>query len=170
MRVITLKEHCVEWNNHFLIEVEIIKAILSDNFIASYHIGSTAIFGIRAKPIIDIIVEIKSISEVDKCSLRFKDRNYDVKGEYGIKSRRYFEKGKNTKTHHIHMFESGNLEIERHRLFVEFMNTHPDRAKEYEKLKIELSNKYSDEPHKYSQGKLMFINAIDAEAYKWKNS
>ncbi len=95
---------------------------------------------------------------------------YEAKGEYGIKGRRFFQKGENERTHHIHIFESGNPEVERHRLFVEFMNSHPNRAAEYEKLKMKLSSKYKEEPEKYSQGKSVYIQAIDAEAIEWKNS
>lgn len=170
MRIIKLEEHNKKWSEDFEKEVGTIKAFLSENLIAAYHIGSTAIPGIRAKPVIDILLEVRSLNEIDKHNNKFEGIGYEAKGEYGIKGRKFFQKGKNERTHHIHIFESGNPEIERHKLFVEFMNAHPDKAAEYDKLKMKLLNKHKEEPDKYSQGKAVFIQSMDAEAIKWKNS
>ena len=170
MRIIELEKHNKRWSSDFDKEVATIKGILSEKLMAAFHIGSTAISGIRAKPVIDILLEVRSIKDMDIHNKAFEVLGYEAKGENGIKGRRYFRKGKNARTHHIHIFESGNPEIERHRLFVEFMNAHPDRAAEYEILKMELSSKYKQESEKYSQGKSVFIHNIDLEALKWKHS
>jgi len=170
MRTINLVEHSERWATDFEKEVGSIKDILSENLIAAYHIGSTAISGLRAKPVIDILLEVRFLSEVDKRNKRLEELGYEAKGEYGIEGRRFFQKGGKERTHHIHVFETGNLEIERHKLFVEFMNAHPGRVAEYEKLKIELASKYKQEPDKYSEGKAVFIKDIDVEATGWKNS
>ena len=137
---------------------------------ASYHIGSTAIPGIMAKPVIDILLEVKSIDKIDELDKEFEGLGYEVKRDYGIEGRRFFQKGKNERTHHIHIFESGNTEIERHRLFVEFMQAHPGSAAEYEKLKLKLIKQHKGDPEKYSQGKLTFIQSIDKDAIAWKCS
>jgi GrpB-like predicted nucleotidyltransferase (UPF0157 family) len=170
MRTINLVEHSEKWPTDFEKEVNSIKDILSENLIAAYHIGSTAISGLRAKPVIDILLEVRSLSEVDKRNKRLEEIGYEAKGENGIYGRRFFQKGGKERTHHIHVFETGSQEIQRHKLFVEFMNAHPDRVAAYEKLKIELAGKYKQEPDKYSEGKAAFIKDIDAEAAVWKNS
>ena len=170
MRTINLVEHSEWWATDFEKEIGSINDILSENLIAAYHIGSTAISKLRSKPVIDILLEVRLLSEVGKRNKRLEELGYDAKGEYGIEGRRFFQKGVNERTHHIHVFETGNLEIERHKLFVEFMNSHPGRVAEYENLKIELASKYKQEPDKYSEGKATFIKAIDAEATLWKNS
>ena len=168
MRTIKLESHNLNWSTLYENEVAIISAILSSNLISASHIGSTAISGIRAKPVIDILLEVCSLSEVDKCNKEFEKYGYESKGEFGIKGRRFFQKGGNNRTHHIHAFESGNPEIERHKLFVEFMNTHPEEAFKYEQLKIELANTFMHDPDKYSEGKSKFMQAIDCKAYQWK--
>ena len=168
MRIIELETHNQNWSRDFEKEAAIIKDVLSGNLIAAYHIGSTAITGIKAKPVIDILLEVKSINEIDKHKQRIEGLGYEAKGEYGIKERRFFQKGNNERTHHIHIFESGNSEIERHLLFIEFMNSHPHRAAEYEKLKMKLSCHHKEEPEKYSQSKSVFIHNIDVEASAWK--
>lgn len=168
MRTINLVEHSERWAVDFEKEVGCISTILAVNLIAAYHIGSTAIFGLRAKPVIDILLEVHALSELDNCTARFEKIGYEVKGEYGIEGRRFFQKGGEERTHHIHVFETGNLEIERHRVFVEFMNAHPGRAADYEKLKIELTSQHKQAPDQYSEGKATFITTIDAEASEWK--
>ncbi len=117
MRIIELEEHNEKWSKVFDNEVGVIKAILKENIVAASHIGSTAILGIRAKPVIDILLEARSLNEVDKHNKVLEELGYEAKGEYGIKGRRFFQKGKNERTHHLHIFESGNPEIERHRLY-----------------------------------------------------
>jgi GrpB-like predicted nucleotidyltransferase (UPF0157 family) len=168
MRIIKLETHNQNWSGDFEKEATIIKDVLSGNLIAAFHIGSTAITGIKAKPVIDILLEVKSINEIDKHKQEIERLGYEAKGENGIKGRRFFQKGNIERTHHIHIFESGNPEIERHLLFVEFMSSHPHRAVEYEKLKMKLSTLYKEDPEKYSQSKSDFIHNIDVEASTWK--
>jgi len=170
MRIIKLEEYDQRWPKYFEKEVDAIKILISENLLSAHHIGSTAILGMKAKPVIDIMLVVKSLSRIDKINQKFVALGYEVKGEYGIQGRRFFQKGKNKRTHHIHIFEQGNSEIERHILFVDFMNAHPNWVAEYEHLKIALSNRYKNEPQKYSQGKADFLQAIDLEAVKWKKA
>ncbi|MCF6325172.1 MAG: GrpB family protein [Gammaproteobacteria bacterium] len=170
MRTIELEKYNDCWSGEFQREVELIKAALSGNLIRACHIGSTAIKGCCAKPVIDIILEVVSLGEIDQTSHLFEVLGYEVKGEFGIARRRFFQKGGDSRTHHLHIFESGDLEIERHLLVVEFMNAHPDKMAEYSALKIRLSQKYREFPEKYAAGKVLFINRIERAATAWKAS
>lgn len=167
MRVLNLEVHNEKWTEDFDDEVNKIKGILLGNFIEAHHIGSTAILGIKAKPVIDILLEVKSLNKVDECDNALESLGYEIMGEYGIQGRRFLKKGKEIRTHHLHVYESGNSEIERHRLFVDFMNAHPNKATKYEKLKIKLISLYSELPDKYSQGKFEFIQQMDTEVIEW---
>lgn len=168
MREIHLVEHSPQWSKDFIKESSRLKDIIADNLVTAFHIGSTAIVGLRAKPVIDILLVVRSLTDVDQHNLTLQDLGYVAKGEYGIQGRRFFLKGGVVRTHHLHLFEMGNSEIERHKLFVEFLNAHPDRATQYEMLKIKLASKYKLEPDKYTEGKSAFIQAIDVEALAWK--
>jgi len=170
MRTIKLVEYREEWRTDYEKEADSIKSVFSENLMGAYHIGSTAIYGLKAKPVIDILLEVRSLSEIDKHNRVPEELGYEAKGEYGIEGRRFYQKGGKERTHHIHIFQTGNSEIKRHRNFVEFMNAHPGSATEYEILKVELESKYKKDPNKYSEGKSEFIKNIDAEAAKWKNS
>ena len=157
------------WKNMYKEESEKIKNILNDIIIDIHHIGSTAIPGIKAKPVIDILVEVKDIEEVDQYNHKMEELGYEAMGEYGIPKRRFFRKGENNRTHHIHIFQTGNEEIERHINFKEYLIAHPDKAREYSKLKEELVNKYTYDVENYTNSKSDFIKEIDRKAkLRWK--
>jgi len=170
MRTIKLEAYNKKWKKDFKKEIIKIKAFLSKELIGAYHIGSTAILGIKAKPTIDILLEVNSINNIDKYNDNFIKFAYTPKGENGIKERRFFQKGGKNRTHHIHVFQQGNPEIKRHILFTGFLNAHQENAIAYEKLKIELSTKYNNQPNKYSQGKSSFIQKIDDLARDWNKN
>jgi len=155
------------WKNMYKEESEKIKNILNDIIIDIHHIGSTAIPGIIAKPVIDILVEVKDIEGVDQYNHKMEELGYEAMGEYGIPKRRFFRKGGNNRTHHIHIFQTGNEEIERHINFKEYLIAHPDKAWEYSKLKEELVNKYTYGVENYTNGKSDFIKEIDRKAKLW---
>ena len=77
------------WREMYKEESEKIKNILNDIVIDIHHIGSTAIPGIKAKPVIDILVEAKDIEEVDQYNHKMKELGYEAMGEYGIPKRRF---------------------------------------------------------------------------------
>lgn len=69
-------------------EAETIKTILGDNLLQAFHIGSTSVPGLKAKPIIDIMPVVRDIEQVDKYTQAFEAAGYEVMGEYGIAGRR----------------------------------------------------------------------------------
>ena len=85
---ITVVEYSPQWPLKYEREKEKIMAILKENCTAIYHIGSTSVPGLAAKPIIDIILE-----RVDAVSADFSEIGYEYLGEFGISGRRYLRKG-----------------------------------------------------------------------------
>ena len=156
------------WKDMYKEESEKIKNVLSNIIIDIHHIGSTAIPGIKAKPVIDILVEAKDIEGVDQYNHKMKEFGYEAMGEYGIPKRRFFRRGGNKRTHHVHIFQVGNEEIERHINFKEYLIAHPDKGQEYSKLKEKLVNKYTYDVENYTNGKSDFIKEIDKKAKLWK--
>jgi GrpB-like predicted nucleotidyltransferase (UPF0157 family) len=57
-----------------------------------HHVGSTAVPGMKAKPEIDLLIVVKSISDIDAINSRMAELGYDVRGECGIESRHYYSK------------------------------------------------------------------------------
>ena len=87
---IIVTEYDPLWPQKFQAESLLIRGILADNCLAIYHIGSTAVPGLAAKPIIDMMAVVKSLAQVDDAAEDFSQIGYEYLGELGIAGRRYF--------------------------------------------------------------------------------
>jgi GrpB-like predicted nucleotidyltransferase (UPF0157 family) len=163
MRKVEVVPHDPQWRSIFDIESQYIANTLGENAISIHHIGSTSIDTIYAKPIIDILVEVKHLVEVDDRNLAMESLNYQVMGEFGIKYRRFFLKDdrKGIRTHHVHIFEVNSAQVKRHLAFRDYMLSHPEAAQEYSKLKQKLAAEYPNNIAEYQAGKAEFIAEID---------
>ncbi|MBY0462807.1 MAG: GNAT family N-acetyltransferase [Alphaproteobacteria bacterium] len=161
--MITVVPYNPIWKNMFEEEAPRIKAVLGENCIAVHHIGSTSVPGLAAKPIIDILPVVKDIMGVDAINEKMEAFGYEVKGEYGISFRRFFQKGNPVRTHHVHIFEDGSPEIERHLKFRDWMCAHPKDLEAYANLKQELAQKYPHDRMGYGLGKESFVAAINTK-------
>ena len=90
---VTVVEYDDSWKRMFKTERELIRSIMGSTCIASYHIGSTSVPGLSAKPVIDILVAARSLEEADGCREAFENAGYEWMGEFGIPGRRYLRKG-----------------------------------------------------------------------------
>ena len=160
------------WRDAFEFESKHVAAALGENVSAIHHIGSTAIPDICAKPVIDLLVEVRDIEEVDQRSSAMESLGYEVMGEYGIPGRRYFRKDnrEGIRTNHIHAFESGSSEAERHLAFRDYMIAHPTDAKSYGELKRKLAEEHPEDMDAYIDGKDGFIKEVDRRAAQWRAS
>ncbi|MBD5637813.1 GrpB family protein [Clostridium botulinum] len=164
-------EYRSQWPNLYLKEAEKIKNILGNELVGIYHIGSTSVLNLKAKPIIDIMPVVKDITKVDKYNKAFEDLGYEPKGEFGIVGRRYFRKGLENRTHQIHVFEkSSSNDIERHLAVRDYLRTHPEDAFEYGELKSRLATMFPDDIGAYCDGKDCFVKELERKALEWNSS
>src|ERR671917_2661350 len=126
MSKVEVVPHSPQWRDAFEAEAKHVTAALGENVVAVYHMGSTAIPNIYAKPIIDLLVEVRDITEVDGQSPAMESLGYEVMGEFGIPGRRYFRKDnqEGIRTHQIHAFEVGSAQLARHLAFRDYMIAH----------------------------------------------
>jgi GrpB-like predicted nucleotidyltransferase (UPF0157 family) len=134
-RVIEVVDYSPLWANKFEQEKHVLTQLLGSNALGIFHIGSTAVVGLAAKPIIDILIEVVDLQMLDHKRDEIQSAGYEVKGEYGIDGRRYFRKGGLQRTHHIHAFQSGDDNLRRHLAFRDYLIAHPAVASEYANLK-----------------------------------
>ncbi len=166
---IVVVPHDPDWLKQAADESAQISAALGDNIRAIHHIGSTAIPEIFAKPILDLLLVVNSITTLDQDTQIMEGLGYEAKGEYGIPGRRYFRKSneKGTRTHHVHSFENDSEQVHRHLIFRDYMIGNPDAAKAYGKLKVELASAHPDDIEAYMDGKDLFIKEHLALAEVW---
>jgi GrpB-like predicted nucleotidyltransferase (UPF0157 family) len=169
MRKVEVVPYTSNWQEAFEVESKSVADALGENVVTIHHIGSTAIPSIYAKPIIDLLVEVKDIIKVDELSSAMESLGYEVMGEFGIPGRRFFRKDnqENVRTHHVHTFGIASDQVERHLAFRDYMLAHPEDAQKYSELKRELARKYPENINKYMDGKDGFIKEIDKKAAQW---
>jgi len=172
MTKVEVVPHNPRWRDVFEAEAKLVAAALGENVVAIHHIGSTAIPGIYAKPVVDLLIEVRVITEVDGRGSAMESLGYEVLGEYGIHGRRYFrrENREGIRTHHVHAFETGSAEVERHLAFRDYMIAHPADAQRYSELKRKLAGEHPQSFDAYMDGKDDFIKEIDRRAARWHAS
>jgi GrpB-like predicted nucleotidyltransferase (UPF0157 family)/RimJ/RimL family protein N-acetyltransferase len=168
-RVVELRAHDSTWANAFAGEAAKLTGVFGNNLIATHHIGSTAIPGIHAKPIIDMMPIVWNLEQVDSLNDVMAECGYIHKGENGIPGRRYFRKGSDLHhSHHVHVYQQSHPEIARHLLFRNYLCAYPEKAQAYNQLKANLAQKYKEDVAAYTSAKSEFIQAMIQESFAWQ--
>ncbi|THB86151.1 GrpB family protein [Pantoea allii] len=157
MRTIAVVPYDEKWPEAFSVESLLLKKILGKVAVTIYHIGSTAVPGLLAKPVIDILLEVSTIDELDKCHSAMSNAGYVGRGENDIPGRRYFIKGGNRRSHQVHAFSTGDQQIERHLAFRDYLRKNSDSAGAYAEIKLAAARVCHNDPQGYSALKAKFI-------------
>lgn len=166
MRKVEVLPFSERWSGDFEKEAAVLQEIFGAE-IKLHHIGSTSVHGLSAKPIIDIMPVVKDISKIEQYNGKMVAIGYEAKGENGIAGRRYFQKGGDERTHHVHMYENDSPEIDRHLAFRDFLRAHPEKAKAYGDLKEKLAQQFPYDIESYIKGKEQLASEIEREAIVW---
>ena len=159
---VTLIQHKEEWSKIFNKDKNIILQILRNSVADIQHVGSTAIPGISAKPIIDILVGLKHISEAERFISEFEEKSYEFRPNASTQDRLLFIKGgENFRTHHIHVVQYDTNEWNRMIRFRDYLRENPNVAMEYKNLKEELAVKFPNNREEYTKGKESFVKKIE---------
>ncbi|WP_128896092.1 GrpB family protein [Longirhabdus pacifica] len=163
---VRLSPYTDAWKLMFTEEEALLQTIFGKAIMKIEHFGSTAIPGMKAKPVIDMMCMVHDIAIIDTYNERMKSLGYDVAGEWGIEGRRLFRKGGENRTHHIHFYSFDHPEIERHLVFRDYLLAHPQQALRYSQFKESLAQKY-ESTSEYSVAKKPFVSAMEKTALVW---
>lgn len=143
-------------------------SVFGAELVEMHHFGSTAVPGLSAKPIIDLLPEVVDIARVDALNPAMQALGYTPMGENGIPRRRYFWRGQDDEhTHHVHVFQQGDSEVTRHLAVRDYLRTHSDEAAAYGQLKEELARRFPTDVDGYIEGKDAFVKALEQRALEW---
>jgi GrpB-like predicted nucleotidyltransferase (UPF0157 family) len=167
---VELVPHDPAWAAAAEAEGEALKAALGPCLRRVHHIGSTAIPGIRAKPILDLIPVVTSLEALVARRTAVKAMGYDWRGEFGLKGRRYCTRSDpetGRRLSQLHCYAEGSPEIARHLAFRDFLRAHPAVAADYEGEKLRCRALHPGASHGYSDCKHGWIAPVEAEALAW---
>lgn len=153
-----LQEHRA-WTNEFSKERQRILDVLRPYILGVEHVGSTALPGVPAKPVLDIVIEVRSFEQASACIAPMEFLGYEHRGEYGIPRRHYFVKG-DPRSHHVHMLEMGG-ETWRNMLgFRDALLARPRLARRYADAKLSLAAAHQGDRAAYQQMKNRVVDQI----------
>lgn len=163
--VVTLSPHDEKWKILFLQEKELLQSLIGEHIVDIQHIGSTAIEGIAAKPMLDVLIGVRAMDNVKKFDkYRLKDADIYHLGKVELEGKAVFAKFSNleelTKTHVFHVVEFEGNWWQQHTLFRDYLNKHTEVARKYESLKKELALKYPDNERNYTDAKKAFVDEV----------
>jgi GrpB-like predicted nucleotidyltransferase (UPF0157 family) len=162
-RVIEIVEYRPEWAERFKTERDRIGSELGPRARTIEHIGSTAVPGLAAKPIVDIMVTVEDPDD-ESCYLpQLENVGYVVRVREG--GHRML---RNRDRHvHVHIWAAGSEDERRHRLFREWLRSSAEDRAAYERMKRDLAGRYNDMNY-YAQAKSNLVERIIERASRQK--
>ncbi len=170
MRDMSVVRYDARWPTAYEEESTHLLAVLGAVIVSIHHIGSTAVPDLAAKPVIDILMEVRDLQELDGHDEAMRSIGYVPRGEYGIPGRRYYPKGGDARTHHVHAFTVGDRHVAEHIAFRDYLRAHPHVAAEYADVKRKAAAAHGSDPEGYQAGKHEFVFNTLGEAVAWAKS
>jgi GrpB-like predicted nucleotidyltransferase (UPF0157 family) len=163
-----LAPHDPAWKEMAAAEGARLGGVLGENLVAAHHIGSTAIPGIAAKPVVDLMPVVRSLEGLEARRADVEALGYLWRGPFGIEGRRYCVLERNGKrVFHVHFYAEGNANIASQLAFRDFLLAHPDEAQAYEKTKRKAAAAHPDNSMAYNDHKSGWIRACLERADAW---
>jgi GrpB-like predicted nucleotidyltransferase (UPF0157 family) len=148
------------WPERFATLCARIAALLQDMASAIEHVGSTAVPGLAAKPIIDIDVLLRAPTDLPLVIERLASAGYQHRGDLGVPGREAFKTPPNDIPHHLYVCPPGSPEFRRHITFRDYLRGHAECGTRYATLKLELARKFRNDREGYNLAKTDFVQEV----------
>ena len=165
---IVVRDYDPAWSAMFEQERTVLHSALGSRVIAIEHVGSTAVPGLAAKPIIDLMVGVRGLTEARSCCVEpLQALGYTYLPEYEswLPGELFFRKGiPGPWTHHVHMMEPSNPHWEELVVFRDYLRSHPEVAGAYGHLKKALALAFGEDIAGFRNAKHPFVQQVMAKA------
>ncbi len=161
--LVILADPAPEWASLFAEEAGRISAALGPAVVAIEHYGSTSIPGIKAKPIIDLLVGVPRLDDALDRVAAMEALGYDYAAHAGVPDHHIFGKGA-ARTHLAHFVEHEGQSWGECLLFRDRLRADAELARAYESLKVELAARHPQDRAAYTAGKTAFVSRVLAGA------
>lgn len=155
-------DYDARWPEAFQRERERLREVLGPLAVAIEHVGSTAVPGLAAKPVLDILVGARPFPLAEEALGALAALGYEYRGDGGVPGDQFFRT--NPRTRHLRVVEFGSERWQRCLQFRDYLRDHPEVARAYEALKRDLASRFRDDRGLYGQGKDAFIEGVLREA------
>lgn len=166
---VRLVPHDPAWAARFREEADLLQATVGIWITGGiHHIGSTAVPGLDAKPIIDIAVGVESLEASRPCIALLSRIDYLYSPYCGEVMHWFCKPDPARRTHHLHLMPTGSKRLEDEIVFRDYLRTHPAHAAEYGQLKRRLAAAYTEDREAYTSAKAHFVESMTAAAHAWR--
>ncbi len=167
---VELLPHQVMWEENAKETIAMLQDVLGETAVDIQHIGSTSIRNICAKPIIDLVISVRSFEDIlekkdalEACGVIYRGQDHPgqhlfVMGDFTA----------DTRTHHIHVVIRNSTEWINYVNFRDYLNAKPEKAAEYDRLKRSLLQNFASDRGSYTSGKQELIDKLLNEAKEWR--
>ena len=176
-RRIEVVDYDPNWIVFYERETDGLRQVFRGALIKTHHVGSTSVPGIRAKPTIDILIEVEAGTDIPAFDPLMEALGYICRGECldatvpGTPGRFYYVR-KDGVVHlvHVHVCETGHLDIEKLLSFRDYLRSHPELATRYGNLKMKLAGKFAYDNVGYMLAKDAFVNHALENSSQWRRT
>jgi GrpB-like predicted nucleotidyltransferase (UPF0157 family) len=162
-----LVAHDDRWKESFREEAALLRQLLGQQIVAIEHIGSTAVPGMKAKPLVDLLVGLDELAAYDRFDFKslgahgyYRLRNEPIEGKKVMAKFRQLDPP--VKTHVVHIVDHGGDWWRKHILFRDRLRQNPEISIDYERLKLELAERHPGDERAYADGKFDFVERVIA--------
>ncbi len=156
------------WPEYFNREASELHRVLGEHLQEIYHMGSTSIPGMYAKPVIDIMLVCENLDDIDAIAEKLNSLNYLNLRRSVVPHRSFFIRREDGDiSYHLHIRERGDPQINRHINFRDYVIQHLEDARAYAELKINLAEQFRFDINSYVFSKDKLVQQIDAKAKLW---
>lgn len=164
MRTVELLPHDPVWARRAREEAYAIADVLGEDLLSVHHVGSTAVPGMCAKPILDLMAVVTAVEVLHQHRAAIEALGYRWRGENGLPGRRYFTRddSRGQRQVHLHAYAEGAADIARHLAFRDRLRADPALAAAYESEKSRCRAAHPQDPAAYNACKSGWIAAVEA--------
>ena len=156
---VRLRDYTPVWEELFLIEANLLRGALGELALDVQHVGSTAVPGLKAKPILDIAVAIPAPARLSECAVSLARLGYEYAHWVELEGDFTFEKGVE-RTHHVHLVELRSRQWNDYLRFRDALRADSQLVREYERIKLELGARFCQDRASYTRAKSEFIGRV----------
>ena len=168
---IILRPYDATWPAQFEREAKVLTEALGSHIAGGvHHVGSTAVPGLTAKPIIDIMIGVRDLDSSRPCIDLLAEFDYCYAPHRGDVMHWFCKPSPARRTHHLHLVPTGSQRFTDVLAFRDYLRTHPEAVEQYEKLKRQLAVQHAHDRDAYTDGKSAVVAAITADARRWQEA
>jgi GrpB-like predicted nucleotidyltransferase (UPF0157 family) len=165
--VIRIDPYDPEWPDRFAGLGRRLRGALGDVALRIDHIGSTAVPGLAAKPVIDVQISVAALEPVEPFREPLARLGFVYRADNTERTKRYFREPPGEPRTHVHVRKAGSFSEQFPLLLRDYLRTHPEELDEYERLKRDLAAKFPHDGAAYTDAKVPWFWETIRHADDW---